>query len=65
LGGALRRTTCLGLRQHSAAFPFGKTQANFAAFPLTAGQTMINGEGKLEFHFGAPDNAAFFRPESQ
>ena len=27
--------------------------------------TVINGAGKLEFEFTVPDNAAFFRLESQ
>jgi hypothetical protein len=31
---------------------------------MTAPQAFINGDGKLEFHFAAPDNAAFFRLES-
>jgi len=38
---------------------------NFFPFPMTAPQTTINAEGKLEFQFGAPDNAAFFRLESR
>jgi len=37
---------------------------NFFPFPMTAPQTMINAEGKLEFQFSAPDDAAFFRLES-
>ncbi len=38
---------------------------NFFPFPMTAPQTIINAEGKLEFQFGAPDNAAFFRLEAR
>jgi hypothetical protein len=38
---------------------------NFFPFPMTAPPTTINGEGKLEFQFSAPDNAAFFRLESR
>ncbi len=34
---------------------------NFLPFPMTAPQTLINAEGRLEFQFSAPDNAAFFR----
>lgn len=30
-------------------------------FPMTAPQTLINGQGKMEFRFTVPDNAAFFR----
>jgi hypothetical protein len=32
---------------------------------MTAPQTTINGEGKLEFQFSAPDNAAFVGLQSQ
>ena len=38
---------------------------NFFPFPMTAPQTTINGEGKLEFQFSSPDNAAFFRLEAR
>ncbi|MBE7500177.1 MAG: choice-of-anchor D domain-containing protein [Verrucomicrobiales bacterium] len=34
---------------------------NFQPFPLTAPQTVINADGRLEFRFTAPDDAAFFR----
>jgi hypothetical protein len=27
--------------------------------------TIINGQGKLEFQFAAPDNAAFFKVQAQ
>jgi hypothetical protein len=37
----------------------------FTPFPMTAPQTIINGAGKLEFQFTAPDDAAFFRLQSQ
>jgi hypothetical protein len=38
---------------------------NFLPFPMTAPQTTINAEGKVEFQFNSPDNAAFFRLESR
>jgi hypothetical protein len=38
---------------------------NFFPFPMTVPQTSINAEGKLEFQFSAPDNAAFFRLEAR
>jgi hypothetical protein len=38
---------------------------NFFPFPMAAPQTTINADGKLEFQFSAPDNAAFFRLESR
>jgi len=34
---------------------------NYTPFPLTAPQTRITGDGKLEFDFTSPDNAAFYR----
>ncbi|MBP7951578.1 MAG: choice-of-anchor D domain-containing protein [Verrucomicrobiales bacterium] len=37
--------------------------STFAPFPMSAPQTRINGQGKLEFEFTVPDNAAFFRLE--
>lgn len=33
----------------------------WSLFPMSAPQTIINGQGKLEFRFTTPDNAAFFR----
>ncbi len=38
---------------------------NFLPFPMTAPQTVIDAQGKLEFQFTAPDNAAFFRLEAR
>jgi len=35
------------------------------AGPMTAPQTTINAEGKLEFQFNSPGGAAFFRLESR
>ena len=37
----------------------------FTDFPLTVPQTTINAQGRLEFQFTVPDDAAFFRLESQ
>lgn len=37
---------------------------NFAPFPLSVPQTSINAEGKLEFLFTVPGNAAFFKVEN-
>jgi alpha-tubulin suppressor-like RCC1 family protein len=34
---------------------------HFTPFPMTAPQTTISGDGKLEFEFASPDNAAFYR----
>jgi hypothetical protein len=38
---------------------------DFSPFPMTTPQTTINGQGELEFQFGAPDNTAFFRLQAQ
>ncbi len=35
--------------------------STFNPFPMSAPQTLINGQGKLEFQFSVPDNAAFFQ----
>ncbi len=34
---------------------------SFQPFPMSAPQTLINGQGKLEFRFSVPEDAAFFR----
>jgi T5SS/PEP-CTERM-associated repeat protein len=38
---------------------------NFFPFPMSAPQTIINAEGKLEFEFSSPENAGFFRLEAR
>ncbi len=38
---------------------------DFLPFPMTAPQTTINAQGKLEFQFSPADSAAFFRLQSQ
>jgi hypothetical protein len=50
----------LGLEKSTTLLP-----GSFNPFPMTAPQTTINGAGKLEFLFTVPDNAAFFRLQSQ
>ena len=37
----------------------------FTPFPSLAPQTSVNGQGKIEFLFTVPDNAAFFRVQAQ
>lgn len=37
----------------------------WTTMPMTSPQLLINGQGKLEFRFNSPDNAAFFRLKSQ
>lgn len=38
---------------------------NFVAIPFLPSQTSINAEGKLEYLFSSPDDAAFFRVEAR
>lgn len=38
---------------------------NFTPFPMTAPQTGISADGKLEFEFVSPDNAAFYRLQAE
>ena len=38
---------------------------SFTPFPMTVPQTTLNVDGKLEFLFTVPDNAAFFRVQTQ
>ena len=38
---------------------------SFVPFPFTGAATVINGQGKIEFEFTVPDNAAFFRLEAE
>ena len=38
---------------------------NFTPFPFVAPQTSVNSEGRLEFLFTSPDNAAFFRLQAK
>jgi hypothetical protein len=37
---------------------------SFIPLPMNAPQTILNGEGKLEFQFTTPDNAAFYRVQA-
>jgi formylglycine-generating enzyme len=39
--------------------------STWTPMPMTGPQVLINGQGKLEFRFNSPDNAAFFRLRSQ
>lgn len=38
---------------------------NFTPLPFVAPQMTVNGQGKLEFQFTSPGNAAFFRVQAQ
>jgi hypothetical protein len=57
-----RFTLTIGVEKSTALLP-----GSFSLLPMnTPGfTTTINGQGKLEFEFTAPDNAAFFRVEVQ
>jgi len=37
---------------------------SFIPLPMNAPQTILNGEGKLQFQFTTPDNAAFHRVQA-
>lgn len=39
--------------------------STFTPFPMTAPQCTINGQGRLEFQFTSPTNAAFFKVQAQ
>jgi len=39
--------------------------STWTPIPMTVPQTIINGQGKVEFRFTTPDNAAFFRLQTQ
>ena len=41
--------------------------STFQPFPMTGAgtTTVINGQGKIEFQFSVPDNAAFFQLKAQ
>ena len=52
-------TLTIGVQKSSTLAP-----PSFVPFPMAAPQSSINGAGKLEFRFTAPDNAAYFRLES-
>ncbi len=38
---------------------------NFSPMAIPVGAATINAQGKMEFEFTAPDNAAFYRLESR
>ncbi len=53
-------TLTIGVEKSTTLAP-----GSFMLFPFTSPQTTINGHGKLEFQFTVPDNAVFFRLQSQ
>lgn len=53
-------TLTIGVEKSTTLAP-----GSFAPFPFSAPQTIINGQGKIEFQFTVPDNAAFFRLQAQ
>lgn len=53
-------TVTIGLRKSTAL----ATPGSFVPLPFTAPDTVINAQGKIEFQFTVPDNAAFFRLEA-
>ena len=61
----IQRNSTTGLFTLTIAVQKSTNLVDFIHLPMTAPQTTINAEGKLEFRFGSPDNAAFFRLESK
>jgi hypothetical protein len=55
-------TLTLGVEKSTTLLP-----GSFTPFPMTGPgtSTVINGQGKLEFQFTVPDNAAFFQLKAQ
>jgi hypothetical protein len=53
-------TLTLGIEKSTTLEP-----GSFTPFPMTTPQVLINGQGKLEFRFTSPDNAAFFRLQAE
>ncbi len=53
-------TLTLGLEKSTTLQP-----GSFQPFPFNAPATSVNGEGKIQFQFTSPDNAAFFRLQAE
>lgn len=53
-------TLTIGVQKSTTLAPL-----SFQPFPVLAPQTTVNGVGKIEFQFTAPDNAAFYRLQSE
>jgi hypothetical protein len=53
-------TLTIGVQKSTTLAPL-----SFQSFPIIAPQTTVNGAGKIEFQFTAPDNAAFYRLQSE
>ena len=65
VGNLLLQKNANGQFKLTVAVQKATNLTNFTAFPMTAPQTTINGQGALEFQFTPADNAAFFRLQSQ
>jgi len=57
----LTRNSATGLFKLQIGIHKSTDLLNFVPFPMTAPKTSITGDGKLEFEFASPDNAAFYR----
>ena len=64
-GPLIRKNPTNGLFTLTIGVQKSTNLVNFHPFPMTAPQTTLNAQGELEFQFGVPDNAAFFRLESK
>lgn len=61
----LRKDPASGLFKLTLGLGKSTDLKSFAPFPMTAPQVSINTDGKLEFRFASPENAAFYRVEAK
>lgn len=61
----LTRNAATGKFKLTLGLKKSTNQTTYAPFSFTAPETAINAQGKVEFEFTVPDNAAFFRLEAQ
>jgi hypothetical protein len=60
----IQRSAATGTFQLQLQLQKSTNLPHFAPFPFTPGGTTITGDGKVQFEFTTPDNAAFFRLQS-
>jgi hypothetical protein len=61
----LSKNPATGLFKLSIGIQKSTDLLHFTPFPMTVPQTTISGDGKLEFEFPSPDNAAFYRLQAE
>ena len=60
----LTRNTTNGLFTLTLAVESSSNLLDYVPFPVSATQTTVNAEGKVEVRFSSPDNASFYRIEA-